>query len=260
MSATVINIPAWLEGAVQFLMDATNHIPSPRLSHGVVGRNPDGSMLTAHTISPNEALLLLQERQMDCWKNVVDEMNPIRAGRKRTHWIWWVMPTTFQGGQEARNAAFYGVRDPRMERHATYVTEITAAALMTQDSNNPTSPFGQGPMQMMLTAVCDCLYSTMRDNGCSSRVAMEKMRLNDADIGRMKCFATLWNDLIHRWKGENGEMTRGGAHPVHRPCPICDLRVSRRDLAGGICTCECSGCASCGGRKGGASSRSFIKF
>ena len=211
IASTVVNIPAWLYGAVGFLRDVTAHVRHPGINttpgQVVVGMNADGRPRTTHTITANEALKLLQERQLAVYNNVMHEMTVTH--KKSGHWIWWCFPTIFEGGLEANVANMYGVSKAD---YPTYVVPHTAVKLMSQDYGRrlfASAKDGPGPMQNMLTAVCDCLYSTMRDNNVNAARALSMTGFSETDVGRMKAFAGEWHDIIRELSAHNDAIKAG---------------------------------------------------
>ena len=74
-------------------------------------------------------------------------LREICAGRKRSHWIWYIFPQ-IQGLGFSSTAQFYAIAD--MEEARAYLSEPTlrarlleiSEALLTLDSNDPTEVMG----------------------------------------------------------------------------------------------------------------------
>ncbi|MFD1344029.1 DUF1810 domain-containing protein [Litorisediminicola beolgyonensis] len=81
--------------------------------------------------------------QNACWGSVTDEL---RAGRKETHWIWWVFPQLASLGRSPR-AREYGLSG--LEEARRYLAHDTLRARLTEAAELMLSHEGTPPDEVL---------------------------------------------------------------------------------------------------------------
>ncbi len=98
-------------------------------------------------------------------------LEEIRAGRKRSHWIWYIFPQ-LEGLGRSHMAEFYGIKD--IDEARAYLAhpvlgarlkEISAALLgLGLDQNDPAEVMGGYPDDLKLQS-CMTLFSAVSEEG-----------------------------------------------------------------------------------------------
>jgi len=106
-------------------------------------------------------------RFIDAQQETFDQaLSEIRAGRKRSHWIWYIFPQ-LRGLGHSYNAGFYGIRD--LSEASAYLSHPTLGprlieitqALLALPGNNATAIMGT-PDDLKLRS-CMTLFSMVPD-------------------------------------------------------------------------------------------------
>lgn len=122
------------------------------------------------------------ERFVSAQSNVYDSYNSalreIKAGRKRSHWIWYVFPQLRELGK-SRTAKFFGIEDIEEARQylahpvlGARLKEITEA-LLALEENDPARVMGGYPDDMKLKSSMT-LFAQISEEGSIFHRVLDK--------------------------------------------------------------------------------------
>lgn len=134
---------------------------------------------------------------LDRFKKAQEEDYPyalqeIRAGRKRSHWIWYIFPQ-LKGLGFSSMSEYYGI-DGRAEAQAYIADSVLRArlveisqALLTLESNNPTQVMGY-PDDLKLKS-CMTLFAEVAPNIPVFAQVLQKFFSGEKDSRTLKLLA-----------------------------------------------------------------------
>ena len=112
------------------------------------------------------------------YENYERALSEMKAGRKKSHWIWYIFPQLEDLGK-SRTAKFYGIADIEEARQylahpvlGARLKEITEA-LLALDENDPVKLMGGHPDDMKLRS-CMTLFAQISDEGSVFHQVLDK--------------------------------------------------------------------------------------
>lgn len=105
-------------------------------------------------------------------------LEEIRAGRKRSHWIWYIFPQ-LEGLGRSHMAEFYGIKD--IDEARAYLAhpvlgarlQEISEALMQLESSDPSEVMGGYPDDMKLQS-CMTLFAAISEDGSVFHRVLDK--------------------------------------------------------------------------------------
>ena len=117
-------------------------------------------------------------------------LSEIKAGRKKSHWIWYIFPQLKELGF-SRRAKFYGIEDINEAKEylnhevlGTRLIEISQALLNLED-NNPRFVMGGYPDDMKLKS-CMTLFACISENDSVFHRVLKKFFNSEMDNDTLK--------------------------------------------------------------------------
>ena len=112
------------------------------------------------------------------YENYERALSEMKAGRKKSHWIWYIFPQLEDLGK-SRTAKFYGITDIEEARQylahpvlGARLKEITEA-LLALDENDPTRVMGGHPDDWKLRS-CMTLFAQLSEEGSVFHQVLDK--------------------------------------------------------------------------------------
>ena len=112
------------------------------------------------------------------YENYERALSEMKAGRKKSHWIWYIFPQLEDLGK-SRTAKFYGITDIEEARQylahpvlGARLKEISEA-LLALDENDPTRVMGGHPDDWKLRS-CMTLFAQISEEGSVFHQVLDK--------------------------------------------------------------------------------------